>query len=277
LLLLQEKIACKFADQVITVTELWRQTLIGRGVPAHKVAVVMNVADNRIFKQARLPVTGGGGSYPAPANGLAPTHQTGEFINQELSHPFNLIYHGTLAARYGVDLLLAAVRELTGRIPGIQLTIHGRGEYLDELVRLAEQLGVEDQVTFSTRYMPIEDLPAFLQQGDLGVVPYRRNIFTDGILPTKMMEYVALGIPVVAARTPVIEHYFDESMVHFFEPDNAQDLADCIYELYQDRPRLQALASSASRFLETHTWEQVSASYAGMVRKLNREAQPAVS
>src|SRR5438874_8438514 len=32
---------------------------------------------------------------------------------------------------------------------------------------------------------------------------YRRDVFTDGILPTKLLEYVALGIPAIVARTTV--------------------------------------------------------------------------
>src|SRR5574338_30384 len=43
----QERISCKFADHIITVTELWRQTLIERGVPPDKISVVMNVADSK--------------------------------------------------------------------------------------------------------------------------------------------------------------------------------------------------------------------------------------
>ena len=50
LLYLQEKLSCRFADHVITVSEHWRQALIERGVPAHKCSVVMNVADDNIFR-----------------------------------------------------------------------------------------------------------------------------------------------------------------------------------------------------------------------------------
>ena len=51
----QEKISCRVADHVITVTEPWRQTLIERGVPAEKVSVVMNVADDQIFNRDLVP------------------------------------------------------------------------------------------------------------------------------------------------------------------------------------------------------------------------------
>lgn len=49
LIRLQEQMACRFADHVITVSEHWREALIERGVPAKKCSVVMNVADDHIF------------------------------------------------------------------------------------------------------------------------------------------------------------------------------------------------------------------------------------
>ena len=54
LLILQEQLSCRFAHQVITVTSEWRETLIRRGVPAVKVAVVMNVADGDSLGWAKL-------------------------------------------------------------------------------------------------------------------------------------------------------------------------------------------------------------------------------
>ena len=162
----QEAISCWFADHVITVSESWRETLIQRGVPAAKISVVMNVADDQIFSaQAR--------------NGQKGRHENGGF---------RLIYHGTFAYRYGIDLAIRAVRLLKDEIPGIHLTLHGDGEFRLALQELVKELGLERQVQFSTLFIPTTELPKLLLEADVGVIPYRRNIFTDGILPTKLME-----------------------------------------------------------------------------------------
>ncbi|HSJ52430.1 MAG TPA: glycosyltransferase, partial [Anaerolineae bacterium] len=60
----QERVSCRFADHVITVSHHWRQALIERGVPAGKASVVMNVADDAIFvrpegAEAAAPVRDG--------------------------------------------------------------------------------------------------------------------------------------------------------------------------------------------------------------------------
>jgi glycosyltransferase involved in cell wall biosynthesis len=241
----QEYLSCRFADHVISVTDLWRSALIDRGLPAEKVSVVMNVANDSIFRQ------------PAAAP------------RADEPDRFRLFYHGTITRRYGIDVAIRAVEIVRRHIPGVHLTIHGVGEYRDELIRLVEELSLGQHVRFTSDYIPTSELPSFIRQADLGLVPYRRDVFTDGILPTKLMEYVALGVPVVAARTPVIESYFDETMVQFFTPEDHQDLARSILALHADRARLNMLARNADRFNQRYSWQRVSAEYLALVDRLH--------
>ena len=242
----QEWISCRFADRVITVTELWRQTLIERGVPAHKVSVVMNVANSQIFKNEAVKHESNG------------------------DQRFRLIYHGTLSQHYGIDLILQAVARLKEDIPQLHLTIHGRGEYLQNLQDLAKELRLNGQVTFSTNLLPMAELPSFISQAHLGIVAYRRDVFTDGILPTKLMEYTALHVPVIAARTPAIEAYFDENMVHYFPAEDVNALCDAITYVHTHRERLEQLSTESNRFNEKYTWENIAKEYLQLVDQLSK-------
>jgi glycosyltransferase involved in cell wall biosynthesis len=245
LLRLQEKLACHFAHHVITVSELWRQTLVKRSVPAHKCSIVMNVAGTRFTRNA-LRV------HKSPSS----------------SSDFHLFYHGTLTYRYGVDLALRAVAQVRRGLPGIRFTIHGRGEYLDSLLRLAKTLELDDIVTFSTEYIPTEDLPRLIASAHVGIVPYRRDEFTDGIIPTKLMEYAVLGIPAIVAHTPGIVAYFDETMVEFFTAENVEELAHCIQTLYHNRSRVDELARNIRRFDQRYNWATQKVEYISLVERL---------
>ncbi len=240
----QEWLACHFAHHVITVTEAWRQTLLRRSVPPGRCSVVMNVADSRYFDGGAPPERG------------------------QDSQQFRLIYHGTLTERYGVDLVLQALAQVRGELPGLCCIVHGRGEHLNSLRRLADELRLHDCVRISTDFLPTAELPWLIRSADLGVVPYRRDVFTDGILPTKLMEYMALGVPAVVARTPGISAYFDESMVEFFDPENVDDLARHIRALYHDRARLRDLAGNTARFRQQYSWASQSAGYVRLVDDL---------
>jgi glycosyltransferase involved in cell wall biosynthesis len=240
----QEWMSCRFANHVITVTELWRQTLIERGVSPDKCSVVMNLADTRHFNATLTPV------------------------QPDKAGPFHLIYHGTLTQRYGIDLVLRALDRLRHEIPEVRLTIQGRGEYLETLQRLAAELNLGEHVRFGSDFLPITDLFELIRSAHVGFVPYRRDVFTDGILPTKLMEYAALGVPAVVARTPVISAYFDETMVEFFTSEDIDDLIYHIRLLYHDRARLNELARNTIKFHQRYNWPNQSAEYVRLITNL---------
>jgi glycosyltransferase involved in cell wall biosynthesis len=254
---LEERISCRFADHVITVSHHWRQALDDRGVSADKVSVVMNVADDAIFTRPAAGAEPRAASLPAhpPANG-----------GQEGG--LRLIYHGVVVERYGLDLALRAMAQLRDEAPDIHLTILGLGDFLESLKHLAQELGLNGQVTFLDRLRPAEELPAIILQADAGIVPYRDDPFTDGLLPTKLMEYAALGLPAIAARTTAITRYFQGTMVELFTPGSVEDLARALKDIYADRTRLAVLAQRADSFNNTYNWTRIGSEYVDLVERL---------
>jgi glycosyltransferase involved in cell wall biosynthesis len=81
------------------------------------------------------------------------------------------------------------------------------------------------------------------------------------MLPVKLLDYMALGIPTIAARLRTIEHYFSEREVRFFEPGDTEGLAAAIEELYRDRAHRIELAHNARRALERIGWPGQRAEY----------------
>jgi glycosyltransferase involved in cell wall biosynthesis len=242
----QERLACKFADHIITVSEHWRQALIQRGVPANKCSVVMNVADESVFH---------------PSEG-------GPLRSRE-KDAFRLIYHGGMHERYGLDLAVGAIAQVRQDIADIHLTLIGQGEYLPQLQCMVEQLQLSKNVTIEPPHLA-EELPEIICSCDLGVVPYRNDVFTNGLLPTKLMEYAALGLPAIASRTTAIEAYFSDTMVEFFEPGNVADLARCIRELYNEPDRLGKLAQGCRKFNQRYNWAKISEDYVGLLEQLRK-------
>jgi glycosyltransferase involved in cell wall biosynthesis len=238
----QERLACRLADHVITVTETWRERLIERGVPAERVSVTMNVADTRYFQRAPSREPGEGG--------------------------FRVVYHGTLTDRYGVDVLLDAVAALVPELPELTLQVLGDGDARDALLRRAEELGLDGRVGFSPGMMDVADVVREIQRADVGVVPNRRGRFTDELLPTKLLEYVAVGVPVVASRTPGLEAYLDDGMVEYFTAEDPADLAASLRRLHDDDERRRALVRKADAYHRRNGWPAVATAYTSRIREL---------
>ncbi len=244
-LTLLERWSCVYADAVIVLHERHRQIMLRRGVPAHKLTQVMNCPDDRLFDPAKLP---------------ARRVPDGRFV---------IIHHGGIMHRYGVDLLVEAVARVRQEIPGIRLELYGGGDLLPEIERLVAQLGLAEIVSFHG-IQSLEAMPAAIAAADVGVAPMRQDVFTDCGLPTKLLEYVALGLPAVAARTATTADYFDESMVLLHDPGDVADLADKLREMYRDPLAAQTRAERARHFTAAHNWRGESAAYLQMVQHLLR-------
>jgi glycosyltransferase involved in cell wall biosynthesis len=224
---------------VLIVTEYWRQRLLKRSVEEEKCSVVMNLPDEKIFKP----------------------------IDKRRRSGFKLIYHGTLVHRYGVDIIIKAISILKEIIPEIELNIIGEGEELDSLIKLASKLSLKN-IYFSKKFIPVTEIPQIIGNMDVGIVPNRINNFTKEILNAKLLEYVAMEVPVIVSRTPGIEYYFDDSMVVFFEPENENELAQKILWLYNEPNRREVLAKNAKKFFITYNWKQEGEKYYSIINNL---------
>lgn len=220
----------RFCEQTHLRERHSKEKLLNRGIASSKLSVLLNVPDHKIFKDD---------------NKKKDNHK----------RTFDLVYHGTVDQMLGIDLAIEAVSRLVRDIPGIHLHILGEGRNFEEFEKQVEKLGVKDRIHFNKRSFPVESLPKLLENMDMGIIPNRKNIATELMLPVKMLEYVAMGIPVVAARLKTIEHYFSEDMVTYFEPENVDSMANAILELYRDKDKREKNVSNAKRFNERYGWE----------------------
>jgi glycosyltransferase involved in cell wall biosynthesis len=232
ILRMEEFLSCKMAHRVVCVNHVQKDVLLKRGIPEDRIIVSLNVPDPERLKPLPAPK-----QHPASNN------------------HFNLIYHGTMAKRLGIDLAIRAVVQLGSSIPDITFHIIGEGDDLQEFMELSRDLRAGKFVRFSGKNIPFEELVGLLRIMDLGLVPNRQNAATELMLPVKLLDCVALGIPVVVPRLKAIGHYFTDDMVTFFEPENIDSLMDAIRFAYENRMAIKEKAKNAYRFMDTYKWE----------------------
>ncbi|MEO8017503.1 MAG: glycosyltransferase family 4 protein [Pseudomonadota bacterium] len=107
-------------------------------------------------------------------------------------------YVGVMGKQEGIDLLLHAVQLIVHHLKhtDIQFGLVGGGTELPAMRELAKQLGVAEYVTFTGR-APDAELLEMLNTADICVNPDRANDMNDRSTMNKIMEYMALGKPVV--------------------------------------------------------------------------------
>ena len=242
-LMLEERVSAMLASHVITVTDQARLRLEGRGVGVGRTTVVMNSPDERVFGPAQAPVR-------LPPEG-----------------PLRLLYHGGLAPRFGVQTLIEAVRRLRETVPRVEVRICGSGEDRDALAALAARIDPE-RIDVAAEPVPFAEIPRELEAAHIGVVPTLHDRFTELLLPVKLLEYLHMGLPVVASRLPGISSYFNEDHLMSYEPGNSQDLARAVEAICADPEAAVVRARSASDRLAQIAWERQRERYLALVDEL---------
>lgn len=240
---LVEKVACKFADRLITTSVGFKNRLIERGVPPAKITLVLNAADDHVFK-TRSPR-----EWP------------------RITHGARLLYHGTVARRFGLHVAIEAVHKLQAIIPGTKLYIYGKYDptYRAELEELITRLNLGEQVILRG-FLRQEEIVALIESADAGVVPYLSDPFMDLALSTKTFEYVSMGLPVVASRLPSLTVLFNDTSLHYFTPGEAEDLANKIAALCSNSCARKEYADRAAGIYKTFSWSIMSQRYLDLIR-----------
>lgn len=229
---LVERLSVRFATRAVAVHRPHLDALIEHGNPADKFTIVMNLPDPAMF--SRRP------------NGVEP--DGGE------PDQFTLVYHGMVGTRNGLDVAVRAAALARERVPGLRLRIMGDGDDFDRVRELVSELGVARTVQLEQGLRPIEEVIPDLESASVGVVPIVDDPFTKYMLPVKLLEYVSLGMPVIASSTSTIRAYFSESMLAFTTPGDPAALAEQIIGLYRNPERRHRLATAADTFSAEHNW-----------------------
>ncbi|MCU0483403.1 MAG: glycosyltransferase [Chloroflexi bacterium] len=243
---LQERLAIAAADAAITVNDALRDRLVGLGVPADKVTVVMNTPDLALFDPAAQP------GRPFLADGT-----------------LRLVYTGALTPTYEVEVAIEAVRRLRASRPdcAVVLDLYGRGDAEPDLRGLVARLDLADAVRFHGR-IPLEAVPAAIAAADIGLAPTRRSEMTDHSLSTKLFEYAAMGKPVVASSLPTVARYFNPDTVAGYRPGDPDDLARAVLDLVDDAPARESRVTRTARRVHELGWDREAARYVALVDRL---------
>jgi glycosyltransferase involved in cell wall biosynthesis len=246
LLRIQEDLAIRSADVILTVNRALAERLVALGVPRRKVIVVPNSPSLARFDPALVP----GRSFMADG-------------------ALRLVYAGAVTPIYELAVTLEAVARLRRSRPtfDVRYTIYGRGDDLAAVRDRARDLGIGEAVDLAGR-IPLEDVPAAIAAADIGLAPTRRDAYTESSLSTKIFEYAAMDRPVIASRLPLVERTFPPGAVRMYEAGDPDSLISEIVDLV-DRPvEREASIRLAGEFVRAMSWERDGARYVDLIERL---------
>ncbi|MEX0918566.1 MAG: glycosyltransferase family 4 protein [Candidatus Paceibacterota bacterium] len=161
-------------------------------------------------------------------------------------------YIGQLYSEKGAWLLAEAARYLPGDIH-----FYFVGGWAREVDRFRAKYGQSPNIHI-TGYVPHNLVPSYMAGSQVLVLP---NTLTDEISsnftsPMKLFEYMASGVPIVAADVPAVREILTEETALFFEADKPKDLAAKIQEIINHSEQAIARSEKAQIEVLKYSWQE---------------------
>jgi glycosyltransferase involved in cell wall biosynthesis len=229
------------ADKIIVVTSRLKEILQeDDGVPSDKITVIQNGANIDLFKP--MDVT-----------------KAREELGLNQSHKY-VCFVGAFRAWEGIENIVKSTPLVLQKCPEARFLIVGDGPMKQELINLAEQVGVSDKVIF-TGMVPYQEVPLYINASDVCVFPAAKNFRNDrtGGSPLKLHEYMACGKPVVVGNiTGVSEHIMDTDSGFVVDPTNAIEMARAIIALLENEQLRKEMGERGRKVtIEKYSWMKV--------------------
>jgi glycosyltransferase involved in cell wall biosynthesis len=274
-----EAVCLKHAELVVTISDVLRDELLERGVPAERIVTYPNCIDPAIFDPSRF----GEDEVRALRQdyGIAPDAKVVTFV-------------GTFGQWHGAEVLARAIRQLCDQAPEwvearkVHFLFVGDGLKMPAVQRELGRHASGPHVTLAG-LVPQGRAPLHLAASDILVSPHVPN--ADGSRffgsPTKLFEYLAMGRPVLASDLDQIGEILagspsvaqqretgagkpDTGVALMAEPGNAADLADGIRMLVDDPAWAAGLGRRARELaLSRYTWRHHVHAIIAQARKEN--------
>ncbi len=258
--MLKRKWACKL---IFNVSDLWPESAEKMGIIKNKLIIHRSYKLAKwIYKNSELISGQTKGILQAidemiPGkklfwfpNGVDDTHFLPSLKNNSYKKEniFQLLYAGILGHAQGLEVILNAAKKLE-KIHDIQFRIIGDGPEKEKLHNLKDVLSLQN-VTFIPN-KPRDFVLAKIETCDAYIVPLKKLDLFKGAIPSKLFEPLAFSKPILLgvdgeARTLFI----DEGKTGlYFEPENADALANAILELYDNAEMKKTLGENGKAYV----------------------------
>lgn len=216
-----ERTICNLADRIIVVSTPLARIMAAAGVKASSIEVMPNGVSPQHFR------TGGDSGELRRRLGLEGALVVG--------------FVGWFRKWHGLEMLLEAFDNSRLAAAGVKVLLIGDGPAMADLKALVAARGMEAGVVFSGP-LPHAEVPRYLDLVDIAVQPAANEY----CCPMKILEYMALGKPVVAPRQEnIVELLKEGEEAVFFTPGSAGSLAGALRELAGDRERAAGMGRNA--------------------------------
>jgi len=174
-------------------------------------------------------------------NGINPE----DFKENDVSKKKNIIYLGSMGHQYDLNPVIDAMDYIDN---DVNLLIRGDGENKPVIKKKIKE-GDKNNRVFFVPTLSKKNVNGLLSESMIGIIPLRDGADYDFVLPIKVLEYFAAGLPVVGSGGKEVEKLLDDGRGIFIS-NNKKDFAKAINLLLNNSEKREEMGSKARNFVE---------------------------
>jgi glycosyltransferase involved in cell wall biosynthesis len=196
-------------------------------------------------------------------------------VSARSDSPPHVVMHGSFDVHHLGKIALAAVARVRAERPDAVFEFIGpeTGAWR-RFARDVRRRGLDEAVRHSG-FVPYRDIAARLRSATLGIVPYEESAGVHCAFVAKAVEYLGLGLPVVATPLRGLQRYFrDEPLIRFTSFDG-RAFGEAILGWLREPPAVRAAwgGAAAARVRREQDWPVIAGKAADLVEEVFRRRQ----
>jgi colanic acid biosynthesis glycosyl transferase WcaI len=232
------------SDHIVVVTPAFKEEIIRNyRIPEEKISIVNNGVETELFSP----------------NGDDVRHQLG------LGDGFVVGYIGTMGFAHGLNTVLDAAAILRRSAPEVRFLLVGEGADKSRLKALIAQRNLNNLLLLDGQ--PREKIAAMIRSVNACLVPLRKSDVFKTVIPTKMLEFMSCGRPVILGVEGQAQEIVEAARAGIcIEPENPQQLAAAILKLKSDAQLTRTLGINGRDYIVRNlSREQTAHDYEGIL------------
>ena len=180
-------------------------------------------------------------------------------------NPRKVVFAGAMYYHRGLDVLLEAIPKIIKKIPDVKFVLLGSGNELEKLKVIVLEKNLEGSVEFKG-WIDRERIPQNISDASIGIGPLRLTDVTSRALPIKVLEYMAVSLPIIAQKGTLPNDVLIDKKNGYFI-DGTEDLAEKISSLLNEPDKINQMGDQSRLMVQNFSWDHIIKNILEVVRK----------
>lgn len=160
-----------------------------------------------------------------------------------------IVYTGNVGHAQDLKSCVLALKRLDD--DDVSLKIVGDGDSRGELEEFISEHGLEEKVSMRG-LVPRDEIPGILDNSMIGIAPLRADSALEYAIPTKVYEYMAAGLPVVATGVGQLEQVLSESNSGYIVENDPDAIASAYRNLLTDEKARRDFGQNGREYVKSN-------------------------